>query len=147
MKLSHTLTLSAALLAAPAAFAQDAAQTAPATAAPATTAAPAATPAPAQAGTVTDAEVDQYVTGALAVNDLQADTTLSAADKGAKMSAAVTATGLTAERFNAITQAMQADPALNKRIQDAGAAKKAASPAAAPAATPAPSAPATTPGN
>ena len=125
MTLFHSLAVGTAILAAPAAFAQDAAQTAPAPAAAAT---PTAAPAQA-AATVTDAEVDQYVTAALAVNKVQTDAAIPDADKAAKMSEAVTATGITAERFNAITQAMQADPALNKRIQEAGAAKQAAAPA------------------
>ena len=53
------------------------------------------------------------------------------------MQAAITAAGLTAERFNAISQAMAADPALNKRIQTAAATAQ-GSTSPAPAATPAP---------
>jgi hypothetical protein len=45
---------------------------------------------------------------------------------------AITATGLPAKRFNEIAQAMQGDPVLNKKIQDAAAAQQPAA-AAAPA--------------
>lgn len=120
MKILGSILMGAALVGAPAAFGQTAPQ-----ASPQTTPAPGAT---AGATAVTDAEVDQYATAALAVNKIQNDTTITAADKGTKMAEAVTATGLTADRFNAISQAMQADPALNQRIQTAAAAKQSATP-------------------
>jgi hypothetical protein len=129
MKFVHTLIAGAALTIAPAALAQTTQQTSPA---PAATETAAATPAPAQAGAVTDAEIEQFATAALAVNKIQNDASVAAADKGAQMSAAVTATGLTADRFNAINQAMQTDKALNTRIQTAGA-KLVSTPGAAPA--------------
>ncbi len=136
MQLIRFTLAAAAIAITPAALAQTAPQTstgtAPTSTAPAQTS-PATPTAPAPStAAVTDAEVDQFATAALEVNKIQADASVSAADKGAKMAAAVTATGLTADRFNAISQAMAADPALNKRIQTAAAAKQGA-------ATPAPS--------
>lgn len=147
MKLRYTLIIGAAMIAAPA-MAQDApaAQTAPAQTAPA----PAATPAASASGTagaglaetaaptaVTDAEITQFATAALAVNKIQADTSVAEADRQPKLVAAITAAGLTAERFNAISQAMQADPALNKKIQAAAAtAQGSTAPAAGATATP-----------
>lgn len=120
------MALGATLLIAPAAFAQDTpAQTAPAPAAPAGPA------------TVSDAEVAQFVTAALAIDKINKDTTVAATDKNTKMAEAVTTSGLTPARFNEISQAMQADPSLNQRIQKAAAAQQPAAPAAG-AAAPAP---------
>ena len=115
MKLQISMMTAAALLIAPSALAQTA-QTAPASPAPA-----AAPTASATASTVTDAEISQFATAAVAAGKINADASVAAADKNAKIVAAITATGLTAERFNEIGQAMQADPALNKRVQDAAA--------------------------
>jgi len=133
MKFRTTMITAAALLAAPAAFAQTT-QTSPAPAEPQTT-----TPAPATGttgsgtaatATVSETEVSQFATAALAIGKIRQDAAVPEADKNTKSVAAITATGLTAIRFNEIAQAMQGDTALNKRIQDA-AAKQA--PAAAPA--------------
>lgn len=119
MKLIGTILAGATLAIAPAALAQAAPQTAdPAAPAPA---------APQAAGPVTEAEVGQFATAALEIDKIRKDTATPEADKGAKMAAAATAAGLTAERFNAIGQAMQTDTALNKRIQAAASAKLAAS--------------------
>lgn len=124
MKLIGTILAGATLAIAPAALAQTAPQTAD-PAAPAQTApAPAA---PQAAGPVTEAEIGQFATAALEIDKIRKDTATPEADKGAKMAAAATAAGLTAERFNAIGQAMQTDTALNKRIQAAASAKLAAS--------------------
>ncbi|MBN8810493.1 MULTISPECIES: DUF4168 domain-containing protein [unclassified Sphingomonas] len=124
MKLIGTILAGATLAIAPAALAQTAPQTAD-PAAPAQTApAPAA---PQAAGPVTEAEVGQFATAAIEIDKIRKDTATPEADKGAKMAAAATAAGLTAERFNAIGQAMQTDTALNKRIQAAASAKLAAS--------------------
>lgn len=114
------LVLGATLFCAPAAFAQDMT--------PAQPAAPAQT-APAAPAPVTDAEVTQFATAALAVEKVRKDATIADTDKNTKMAEAVTATGLDPNRFNAIGQAMQADPALNKRIQTAAAAQLPATPA------------------
>jgi N-acetyl-gamma-glutamylphosphate reductase len=130
------LITAAALIAAPAAFAQTS-QTSPAPATtPGTAPAQGATGGTSGAGTaatatVTDTEVTQFATAALAVAKLRQDATVPDADKNAKMVEAITATGLAAPRFNEIAQAMQADQALNKRIQDAAAKQQPA--AAAPA--------------
>lgn len=116
------MLLGASLLCAPAAFAQTT-PAQPATPAQ-TTPAPTAAPAP-----VSDAEVTQFATAALAVEKVRKDATVADADKNAKMADAVKAAGLEATRFNEIGQAMQADPALNKRIQTAAAAQMPATPA------------------
>ncbi|AQR74310.1 DUF4168 domain-containing protein [Sphingomonas sp. LM7] len=134
MKFRNSMLITAALLAAPAAFAQDAQTTSPA---PPTTAAPATDPS-AQTGTtgsgtaaalVSDAEVSQFATAAVAAAKVRSDATVPDADKNAKMVEAISATGLPPARFNEIAQAMQADTALNKRIQDAAAKQAPAAPA------------------
>lgn len=131
---NSTLIAAAALLAAPAALAQTA-QTSPA---PATS--PQTEPAPGTSGagtaataTVSESEVTQFATAALAVSKIRQDAAVPDAEKNTKSVAAITATGLTAARFNEIAQAMQGDPALNKRIQDAAAKQTPAAGAAAPA--------------
>lgn len=138
MKLRTTLFLAAAFAATPAMAQTSPTQSgapatdpAPTQSAPAPSAAPSAqgtagagadaATATASASTVSDTEVKQFAQAALAVNKLQADTTTPAADKNAKLVEVITATGLSAERFNAIGQAMASDPALNKRIQEAAA--------------------------
>lgn len=127
-----------ALIASPAAFAQDApttpsqdAQTTPATpdastSAPATAGTPDAGMAAQGSGTgaVSDAEVTQFASAALAVDKVRKDTTVAEADKNTKMVEAISSSGLQPARFNEIAQAMQADPALNKRIQEAAATQK-----------------------
>lgn len=93
---------------------------------------PTTTPAAPTAASYTDADVDQFASAALAVQKIQQDATVPDADKQTKMSAAVTSSGLTPEKFNAIATASQSDPALMKRIQTAAAAKMPASPSTAP---------------
>lgn len=99
---------------------------APSTVAPATPADPAtpATPgAAADATAVTDTELKSFAEAAMAVQKIQADTTVPAADKQAKMAAEVQASGLTAQRFNEISTKLQSDTALQKRLQVAMAAE------------------------
>ena len=131
---NSTLIAAAALLAAPAALAQTS-QTSPAPATPQQT-----EPAPGTSGagtaataTVSESEVTQFATAALAVSKIRQDAAVPDAEKNTKSVAAITATGLTAARFNEIAQAMQGDPSLNKRIQDAAAKQTPAAGAAAPA--------------
>ena len=83
---------------------------------PTTTAPPAAAPT-----SFSDADVDKFAGAALAVQKIQQDATVPDTDKQAKMSAAVTSSGLTPEQFNAMATASQSDPALMKRIQTAAA--------------------------
>ncbi|TGX52605.1 DUF4168 domain-containing protein [Sphingomonas gei] len=135
---NSTLIPAVALLATPAAFAQTAPTQAPAQTSPAPTEAPAA-PASGTTGagtaataTVTDSEVSQFATAALAIGKIRDDAAVPEADKNAKSVTAITSTGLTAVRFNEIAQAMAADQTLNKRIQ-AAAAKQQPAAAAAPA--------------
>ncbi|MET0308144.1 MAG: DUF4168 domain-containing protein [Sphingomonas sp.] len=129
------MVLGASLLCTPAAFAQTTAPAQPATPAQTAPAAPSAAPGP-----VTDTEVTQFATAALAVEKIRKDTTVADADKNAKMADAVKMAGLDPNRFNEISQAMQGDPTLNKKIQAAAAAQQppAAGPTATPTATPAP---------
>lgn len=95
----------ATLTCAPTVFAQDA--TPPATAA---------------AASYSDEDVKAYATALVAVNKLQTDATIPDADKQAKMAAAVQQAGIDIPKFNAMTQAMQADKTLQTRIQTAAAA-------------------------
>jgi hypothetical protein len=141
MKLRNSMLITAAaLLAAPAAFAQDA-QTAPPTSADSSAQTGATTDSSAQTGTtgsgtaattVSDTEVTQFATAAVAAAKVRSDATVPDADKNAKMVEAITASGLPPARFNEIAQAMQSDTALNKRIQDAAASQAPAAGAAAP---------------
>lgn len=98
------------------------AQGASAQTAPATPSAPAAEPAPAAGATFTDDQVQKYATAMVAVNKVQTDATIPAADKQAKMGAIVQASGVDIPTFNAMTQASQTDKALQTRIQTAAAA-------------------------
>jgi hypothetical protein len=58
---------------------------------------------------------------ALAVNKINADTSIPTAEKNTKFVAAITASGLQPQRFNEISQAMASDTSLNQRIQAAAA--------------------------
>lgn len=123
--------LAGAALIAPAA----AQQATPAPAAPAGPAAP-QTAAPA---TVTDAEVDQFATAVLAVDRINKDASIAADQKQTQMASAVTASGLTAERFNAIATSMSSDTALQAKVATAVQARAPQTTApAAPAGDPAP---------
>ena len=78
----------------------------------------------------TDGDIDNFASAAIAVQKIQQDASVPDADKQTKMASAVTSSGLTADRFNAIAKASQSDPALMKRIQIAAASKMQAAPAA-----------------
>lgn len=119
----------AALVATPA-LAQEATTTAPAQDAPA---AEATTEAQTSA-TVSDAEVDQFATAVVAVDKINKDASVPADQKQTQMASAVTASGLTPERFNSIATQMNADSALQAKV---GAAIQAKAPAPA-TTTPAP---------
>lgn len=121
MKFRTSMILSAALLCAPAAMAQTQTSPAPAEPAPAAPAQSGTTGAGTAATTVSDAEITQFATAALAVAKVRQDAAVPDADKNAKMVEAITASGLPPARFNEIAQAMQSDTALNKKIQDAAA--------------------------
>lgn len=128
---SHAfLTAGAALIAAPA-LAQEAAP-APAPAPQTTTPAP-ATPAPAAPGSVTDAEVASFAKAAIAVDKVNKDAAIPAADKPKKLAEVVTAAGIEPTRFNAIATASGSDTALQKRIQTAIVAEQQASTTPTPA--------------
>ncbi len=110
MKLRTTiLTLTGALALTPPVSAQTA-QPAPATSPPAAS------------SSFTDGDLQKFATAAIALNKIQADTNVAPADKQPKMVAAVQQSGLDPQKFNAIAQAAQNDPALQQRIQTAAAA-------------------------
>ncbi|WP_068082004.1 DUF4168 domain-containing protein [Novosphingobium rosa] len=126
MKLFKAILSPVAVMAfVPAALAQGASATAPSATPPAAAAPSAATPpaaaAPAAGGAFTDDDVQKYATALVAVNKVQTDTTVPDADKQAKMAAAVQSSGVDIQKFNAITQTMQTDKALQQRIQVAAA--------------------------
>jgi hypothetical protein len=81
----------------------------------------AAPPATASAATYSDEDVKTYAAALVAVNKLQTDTSIPDTDKQAKMAAAVQQAGIDIPKFNAMTQAMQADKTLQTRIQTAAA--------------------------
>jgi hypothetical protein len=89
--------------------------------------------APASAASFSDDEIKKFASAAVELNKIQTDTTVTADQKQPKMLAAVQATGLDPQKFNAIGQAAQSDPALQQKIQ---AAASASAPAAAPSAAP-----------
>lgn len=93
------------------------AQTAATPAEPAPPAAPSA-----GAGQFSDTEIKQFAAAAVEVTKIQSDSSIAAADKQPKMLAALQASGIPPERFNAIGQAAAADPALQQKIQAAAPA-------------------------
>jgi hypothetical protein len=86
------------------------------------TADPAPVPPRSAAVSVSDADVQKFAVAAVALNNVQTDASITQAEKPAKMVAAVQQSGLDPHRFNAIAQAAEADPALQKKIQVAAAA-------------------------
>lgn len=89
---------------------------------PAQPAAPQAAP-QAQAASVSDTEVRQFATVAIAITQAQQDTATPAEARNKKVAAAVQASGIAPDRFKSIAQAMQTDPALKQRIQTAAMAQ------------------------
>lgn len=73
--------------------------------------------APANAATFTDAEIDGFAAAALKIQSLGGD----AATKQQQMTEIVAQSGIDTETFNAISQAMQTDADLAKRVQVAAA--------------------------
>ena len=101
-------------------------------AAPAAPAAPSAT-----ASSFSDSDIKQFAAAAVAVTKIQSDSTIADAEKQPKMLAALQASGIPPEKFNAIGQAAAADPALQQRIQAAAPAQPASPAAPASPASPA----------
>src|SRR3546814_12698996 len=66
-----------------------------------------------QTADVSDAEVDQFASAAVEVQKIGSDTAVAEDAKQEKMAAAVQSSGLTAERFNQLAQASQAEPPLH----------------------------------
>jgi hypothetical protein len=91
----------AMIVGAPAAFAQNAA------------------PAQQDAAAISDSDIQAYASVAAKLNTIQADASLSEADKNAKMVAAVKDSGMDTDKFNAITTAARTDPQVRRKIQEA----------------------------
>jgi hypothetical protein len=111
------LAIAALLAFAPAAFAQ----TAPSTSETPPASASETPPAGAGSASVSDGDIQKFAVAAVALNGVQADTSIAEADKPSKMVAAVQQSGLDPRKFNTIAQAAQSDPALQKKIQIAAA--------------------------
>ncbi|WP_448500949.1 DUF4168 domain-containing protein [Sphingomonas sp.] len=73
----------------------------------------------APAAPVADAEVSSFAKAMVSIDAVQKDATLAPEQKQEKMAAKVQEAGLQPQRFNEIGQAMQADPALQTRVQTA----------------------------
>jgi len=69
------------------------------------------------ASSFSDTQIDSYVAAALEVQELQADTALDAAAKDQRAGEIVAQSGLDAATFNAISDAVQSDPAVAERVQ------------------------------
>ena len=130
-------TLAAIGLTASAAYAQpgldpvqnEATAQTPSDAAPAAEAVPAPSPeaaadgavAPDAADTATtnyaDTEIDSFAKATVKVNQIDADTTLSAEQKQTQMAAAVTEVGLDPLKYNEISEAVTADPELRAKVE------------------------------
>jgi hypothetical protein len=82
-------------------------------------AAPAAPQGMAPAAPVADAEVSSFAKAMVLIDAVQKDATLAPEQKQEKMAAKVQEAGLQPQRFNEIGQALQADPALQTRVQTA----------------------------
>ena len=102
-------------------------------AAPAAPAQPAPAAPAAGASNFSEADIKQFAAAAVEVTKIQSDSSIAEADKQPKMLAALQASGIAPEKFNAIGQAAAADPALQQRIQAAAPAAPAAAAPAAPA--------------
>lgn len=125
--MTRSATLAALMAASTLAGTAAIAQNAPAATANTTASATAPT---ASAAAYTDADVDHFATAAIAVQKIEGDASVAATEKQKQMASAVTSSGLTPDKFNAIATASQSDPALMKRIQTAASAKMSATPAA-----------------
>ena len=79
----------------------------------------AATPASAPTR-ISDEEVPQFASASSSITNIRADSNGSDADRNRRVANVIKATGLTPARYEQITRAMQADPALQRRIQAEG---------------------------
>jgi len=89
-------------------------QTTPLTPASVVTKPPAAAP---RGARVSDMEVEQFASAESSIRNIRVDKNGSDADRSRRIANVIKATGLTSARFDQIAQAVQADPALAKRIQ------------------------------
>ncbi len=86
---------------------------------PATAIAQDAPAAEANTATVTDAELTQFVDIVMQGQGIQNDTTMSDADKQSAMVTIISESDLGMTRFTEVAQAIDADPALQQRVQAA----------------------------
>jgi hypothetical protein len=75
-----------------------------------------------QSISISNEDVQKFASAAVALGSVQSDTSITQAEKAAKMVAAVQQSGLDPQQFNTIAQAAQTDPVLQKKIQVAAAA-------------------------
>ena len=78
-----------------------------------------AVPTEQEAAAISDSDIKAYASVAAKAADIQADASLSEADKNAQMAAAVSASGIDVDKFNAITAASKTDPSVRQKIQEA----------------------------
>ena len=65
----------------------------------------------------TDAEIDTYAKVAVEISELQNDASLDAAARQSGAVAVVESSGISAQRFNEISDASRSDPELAQRVQ------------------------------
>ena len=82
-----------------------------------TTETPSASAGAETATSFTDAQIDSYVTAAMSVQEMQADTALDAAAKQQRAGEILAESGLDADTFNSISDAVQSDPSVAERVQ------------------------------
>ena len=96
------------------------ADAAPADAAPpADAAAPAADAAVTAAADVTEADIDSFAKATVALQEIQADTSIAPEQKQTAMAAAVSEAGLDPAKYNEIGRAAQSDAQLRAKVQTA----------------------------
>jgi uncharacterized membrane protein len=71
------------------------------------------------AADVTETEIDSFAKATVALQEIQADTTIAADQKQSAMAAAVTESGLDPAKYNAIGRAAQSDAELRAKVQTA----------------------------
>lgn len=64
-----------------------------------------------------EAQIDSYVSAAIAVQEMQADSSLDAAAQQARAGSILAEVGLDPSTFNAISDAVKSDPAVAQRVQ------------------------------
>ena len=86
---------------------------------PAQAAAPAADAAVTAAADVTEADIDSFAKATVALQEIQADTSIAPEQKQTAMAAAVSEAGLDPAKYNEIGRAAQSDAQLRAKVQTA----------------------------